>query len=569
VPRAACVCGARHGAHVCGALDKNRAYITFLHTQELPSEVEPDQINRNHLSINPPPKPPTPTPISPQPSGGLCRNLNPSFGNDHSLITRAIGAAPSPSPRSLYAANSKKLLGGKKYSPRAAVIDITTWAPTAMSHDSDDDDLMDLEDLRFGFSSRKKTRRIKYDHTRINWDEHIDRLVMTNKFEQRFRMPLLCAVAPPIAAICVVSPLRRQSPSRHPLPPSSLLSSSLLPSPLRCRRAFCRRCVAITLSIAVVAVGRRAVWPRRFGPPCCRAGTAVAVAAKPLLCCPRHCHAATTSAALLSPPPCKTAAALLPVVLAACRAIPATLLPRCHRSRAATTDPRRCRCQAPTAAPPPLLPCCRCHCLCFYHRRRCRRRRDIALPPPDAAAALSPSLLLRCPPPPLNCHASCRRRAATIAAGPSRCCRRHRHFAAISATLPLPPRCHRRCLHTNCTLPSLPRCHYCRRAAAVIAVAVLPPPLPLCCHLHCASTAAALPPPPPPPPPPSPSFLLLSSFSLAKTTSASSLPFFFVDSCLSSCNCCCFHRQCSSGRISTLPARLPRRSRSHSSTRGI
>ena len=59
-----------------------------------------------------------------------------------------------------------------------------------MSHDSDDDDLMDLEDLRLMFSSRKKTRSIKYDHTRINWDEHIDRLVSTNKFEQRFRMPL-------------------------------------------------------------------------------------------------------------------------------------------------------------------------------------------------------------------------------------------------------------------------------------------------------------------------------------------------------------------------------------------
>jgi len=40
------------------------------------------------------------------------------------------------------------------------------------------------------FISRKKTRSIKYDHTRINWDEHIDRHVLTNKFEQRFRMPL-------------------------------------------------------------------------------------------------------------------------------------------------------------------------------------------------------------------------------------------------------------------------------------------------------------------------------------------------------------------------------------------
>ncbi len=241
----------------------------------------------------------------------MCRNLNPSFGNDHPSITRAIGAAPSPSPRSLYAANSNKLPRGKKYSPCAAVIIIANWAPTAMSHDSDNDDLMDLEDLRFVFSSRKKTRSIQCDHTRINWDEHIDRLVMTNKFEQRFRMPLLCAVAPPIAAISVVSPPHRPSPSRHLSlsPPSLLLLSlppSMLRSPLRRRHAFCHCCVAVTLSIAVVAVGRRAVWPRRFGPPCCPAGTAVAVAvaAKPPPCCPCHCHAATTSAGLPPPPPC-------------------------------------------------------------------------------------------------------------------------------------------------------------------------------------------------------------------------------------------------------------------------
>jgi hypothetical protein len=123
----------------------------------------------------------------------------------------------------------------------------------------------------------------------------------------------LCAVAPPIAAIAVVSPLRRPSPSRRPLPssllPSSPLSpsspsspSSLLPSPLRRRCAFCRRCVDVMLSIAVAAIGRRAVWPRRFGPPCCCAATAVA--AKPPPCCPCNCRAATTSAALPPPPPC-------------------------------------------------------------------------------------------------------------------------------------------------------------------------------------------------------------------------------------------------------------------------
>ncbi len=190
------------------------------------------------------------------------------------------------------------------------VIDITNWAPTAMSHDSDDDDLMDLEDLRFVFSSQKKTRSIKYDHTRINRDEHINRL--TNKFEQRFRMPL--PIVRCRAAHChrfrrvAVAPSITVAPSIASPPSLSLSSSpsSLLPPPLCRRRAFCRRCVAVTLSIAFVVVGRRAVWPRRFGPPCCRAGTAVAVAvaAKPPPCCPRHCHAATTSAALPPPLPC-------------------------------------------------------------------------------------------------------------------------------------------------------------------------------------------------------------------------------------------------------------------------
>ena len=53
--------------------------------------------------------------------------------------------------------------------------------------DSDDDD---LEDLRFIFSCRKQERSIKYNYLRVNWDEHIERLVHNNKIEQRFRMPL-------------------------------------------------------------------------------------------------------------------------------------------------------------------------------------------------------------------------------------------------------------------------------------------------------------------------------------------------------------------------------------------
>ena len=59
----------------------------------------------------------TPTPISPQPSGRSTRNLNPTLGNNHPLITRVIGAAPPPSPRSLYAVNSNKSPRDKKHLP--------------------------------------------------------------------------------------------------------------------------------------------------------------------------------------------------------------------------------------------------------------------------------------------------------------------------------------------------------------------------------------------------------------------------------------------------------------------
>ena len=57
------------------------------------------QIHRSAQNT-PPPELPTPTPISPQPSGGLPRNLNPSLGNGHPSIACAIGAGPPSLPRS-------------------------------------------------------------------------------------------------------------------------------------------------------------------------------------------------------------------------------------------------------------------------------------------------------------------------------------------------------------------------------------------------------------------------------------------------------------------------------------
>ena len=58
-----------------------------------------------------------------------------------------------------------------------------------MMYETDSDD-NDLEDLRFIFSCQKQERSIQYIYLRVNWDEHIERLVHNNKIEQRFRMPL-------------------------------------------------------------------------------------------------------------------------------------------------------------------------------------------------------------------------------------------------------------------------------------------------------------------------------------------------------------------------------------------
>jgi hypothetical protein len=61
-----------------------------------------------------------------------------------------------------------------------------------LTTDDMDDDLWsdNMEEMRFIFSRRKQTRSIKYKHQRINWDDYVEKIIYTNKFEQRFRMPL-------------------------------------------------------------------------------------------------------------------------------------------------------------------------------------------------------------------------------------------------------------------------------------------------------------------------------------------------------------------------------------------
>jgi hypothetical protein len=183
--------------------------------------------------------------------------------------------------------------------------------------------------------------------------------------------------------------------------------------------------------------GRRG--PRRFGPPCCRAATAVAT--KPPQCFRGH---ATTPALLPPPPRCRhlRLANLPPPSARRCRrrhAIPAAALPppslRCHhRSHAAAAA-------AAAAAMPPR-----------YHRHRAAAADAFVF---IVVVVIAAAVLSRChhrmPPPRYRrrpCHAArCHCPTATMPAtaalpppSPRRCRRRAASKLPLS---PLPPRCHR------------------------------------------------------------------------------------------------------------------------------
>ena len=53
----------------------------------------------------------------------------------------------------------------------------------------DEDDLDDLEAIRLIFSQNKKRRGLKFRYRRCDWESHIQMLIATNGFENRFRMP--------------------------------------------------------------------------------------------------------------------------------------------------------------------------------------------------------------------------------------------------------------------------------------------------------------------------------------------------------------------------------------------
>ena len=140
--------------------------------------------------------------------------------------------------------------------------------------------------------------------------------------------------------VTVVPSVAVALPSRCPSPS---LPSSLLPSPLRHRRAFCRRCIAVTLSIAVVAV----------------VAVAFAVASPSCLLSPMRCHHAVHRCRRRRPSCCLAVAvwpALLPRCHRRCREASAVLpspLPRCHHLRHANPPPPCC---SLSSSPPPRYP---------------------------------------------------------------------------------------------------------------------------------------------------------------------------------------------------------------------
>ena len=109
------------------------------------------------------------------------------------------------------------------------------------------------------------------------------------------------------------------------------------------------------------------------------------------------------------------------------------------------------------------------------------------------------------------------------------------HWRAASAAVMQPPSL--RCWRASAAAvlpPTLPASRCCHRHAAA-AVAMLPPLPRLCCHLCRATTAVTA---------TTVTFVfVVVVVSACYDDKRIFAPFRFIDCCLSSCNCCCFHRQ--------------------------
>ena len=66
--------------------------------------------------------------------------------------------------------------------------DYESFDPYATMDAMDEEDWNDMEDVRVILEMNKHARAIKYMHDRKDWSRHVEMLLATNEFDQRFRM---------------------------------------------------------------------------------------------------------------------------------------------------------------------------------------------------------------------------------------------------------------------------------------------------------------------------------------------------------------------------------------------
>ena len=64
----------------------------------------------------------------------------------------------------------------------------TIFDPYATMDTMDEEDWNDMEDVRVILEMNKHARAIKYMHDQKDWSRHVEMLLATNEFDQRFRM---------------------------------------------------------------------------------------------------------------------------------------------------------------------------------------------------------------------------------------------------------------------------------------------------------------------------------------------------------------------------------------------
>ena len=107
----------------------------------------------------------------------------------------------------------------------------TSCDPYAVMDEMTDDDWSDLQDIRTIMSLQKETRSIKFWHDRKEWRNHVDMLVTTNQFHQRFRMDpddfdVLLAALEDAITVCFKQS-RRSTGGNDPIYPEIVMACGL------------------------------------------------------------------------------------------------------------------------------------------------------------------------------------------------------------------------------------------------------------------------------------------------------------------------------------------------------